>query len=160
MTRVRRTEYAILGGILPPFEGWLLLRGLRTLPVRMESHQAAALEVAHHLEAHPRVRRVNHPGLETHPQHALAREQMRGTSGLFSVELDTNVDGVRRFCDALRMFYLGVSWGGHESLAFPAAAGSGAKKKAAPETLIRLSVGLEDPADLIEDLDQALGAIG
>lgn len=158
LTRIRRTEASVLGSVLGPFEAWLLLRGLRTLPLRMEAHQQAGLEVAQHLSRHPRVRRVNHPGLPTHPQHALGRAQMRGYSGLFSIELDTDVGGVRRFCDALELFYLGVSWGGWESLAFPAGAGSNAKRRHAPGTLVRLSVGLEDPADLIEDLDQALAA--
>ena len=160
LTRIRRTEASVLGSVLGPFEAWLLLRGLRTLPVRMEAHQLAGLEIAQHLERHPRVCRVNHPGLASHPQHALGRAQMRGYSGLFSIELDTDVAGVRRFCDALEMFYLGVSWGGWESLAFPAGAGSAAKRQHAPDTLVRLSVGLEDPADLIEDLDQALEAAG
>ena len=160
LTRIRRTEASVLGSVLGPFEAWLLLRGLRTLPLRMEAHQRAGLEVAEHLARHPRVRRVNHPGLPSHPQHALGRAQMRGYSGLFSIELDTDLEGVRRFCDALKMFYLGVSWGGWESLAFPAGAGSAAKRQDAPNTLVRLSVGLEDPADLIEDLDQALAAAG
>ncbi len=160
LTRVRRTEASVLGSVLGPFEAWLLLRGLRTLPLRMEAHQQTGLEIAEHLARHPRVRRVNHPGLPSHPQHALGRAQMRGYSGLFSIELDTDVAGVRRFCDALEMFYLGVSWGGWESLAFPAGAGSAAKRQHAPGTLVRLSVGLEDPTDLIEDLDQALAAAG
>ncbi len=160
LARVRRNEAGILGGVLGPFEGWLLLRGLRTLPVRMEAHQAAALEVARHLETHPRIRRVRHPGLESHPQHALGRSQMRGWSGLFSIELEADQAGVRRFCDTLRLFYLGVSWGGWESLAFPMGAIKGARPPGVSETLIRLSIGLEDPADLIDDLDQALAAIG
>lgn len=159
ISRVRGMERALLGGILAPFEGWLLLRGLRTLPLRMEAHQAAALEVARHLDRHPRVRRVNHPGLPSHPHHALARAQMTGTSGLFSIELDTDAGGVRRFSDALRMILLGVSWGGHESLAFPVASGDAAHRKALPASLVRLSIGLEDPVDLIEDLDRALAAI-
>ena len=160
LTRIRHTEASVLGSVLGPFEAWLLLRGLRTLPVRMEAHQQTGLEIAHHLSRHPRVRRVNHPGLRSHPQHALGRTQMRGYSGLFSIELDTDVAGVRRFCDALEMFYLGVSWGGWESLAFPTGAGSAAKRRGAPESLVRLSVGLEDPADLTEDLDHALAAAG
>ncbi len=158
--RIRRAARALLGGMLAPFEGWLLLRGLRTLPVRMEAHQASALEVARYLEGHPRVRRVHHPGLPSHPQHALARSQMDGTSGLFSVELDTDVQGIRRFGNALRLFYLGVSWGGHESLAFPVAASDPSHRKSLPPTLVRLSIGLEDPADLIDDLEQALRAAG
>jgi cystathionine beta-lyase len=160
LTRIRRTEASVLGSVLGPFEAWLLLRGLRTLPVRMEAHQQAGLQVAQHLAGHPRVRRVNHPGLPSHPQHALGLAQMRGYSGLFSIELDTDVAGVRRFCDALEMFYLGVSWGGWESLAFPAGAGSPTKRQAAADTLVRLSVGLEDAEDLIADLDQALAAAG
>lgn len=143
------------GATLDPHAAWLMLRGLRTLAVRMEQHQRSALEVARFLESHPRVARVSHPGLASHPQHALARRQMRGTSGLLSLALrDQSRDALHRFADRLRLFRIGVSWGGHESLVLGGTFFRGADEPR--EWLIRLSVGLESTADLIADLRQAL----
>lgn len=148
-------EGQVLGGILDPFAAWLLLRGLRTLPVRMDRHQENGLVAARFLAAHPRVARVYHPGLPSHPQHALARRQMRGCSGLFSLELkEGGRAAAYRVANRLRYFGIGVSWGGFESLAipmsFPAAEGE------EPRWGLRLSIGLESAADLLEDLEQAL----
>jgi cystathionine beta-lyase/cystathionine gamma-synthase len=158
--RINAGVFPLLGGKLGPLEGWLLLRGLRTLPLRMRRHHESGLAIAGRLAAAPRIRRVNHPLLgEPGPGTAT----LGGASGLLSFELDGDKAAVRRFCDALRLFKLGVSWGGHESLAFPAAAGLEQQGEAnplrafgvTPET-IRLHVGLEDPADLWSDLAQAL----
>lgn len=150
-------EHAILGGNIGPFEAWLLVRGLRTLPVRMPVHQAGAMAVARFLAAHPRVRAVHYPGLEDHPQHELGRRQMSGTSGLLSLELDAGLDGARAFTNALRLFAIGVSWGGYESLVLPVAVTDvDASAGGYPTGLIRLHIGLEEPAALIEDLDRAL----
>jgi cystathionine beta-lyase/cystathionine gamma-synthase len=158
--RIDAAVFPLLGGKLAPFEAWLLVRGLRTLPLRMRRHYESALEIARRLAAHPGVRRVNHPLLGA-PGPGVAT--LAGASGLFSFELDGDRDAVRGFCDALRLFRLGVSWGGHESLAFPAAAGlaqQGAANPLAffgvPEATIRLHIGLEDPDDLWSDLAQAL----
>jgi cystathionine beta-lyase/cystathionine gamma-synthase len=159
--RIDAGVFPLLGGKLAPFEGWLLVRGLRTLPLRMHRHHESALEIARRLAAHPRVRRINHPLLgEAGPGVAT----LAGASGLFSFELEGEREEVRRFCDALRLFRLGVSWGGHESLAFPAAAGLAQRGAAnplaffgVPPATIRLHIGLEDPDDLWSDLDQALG---
>ena len=153
-------EHAILGGNIGPFEAWLIVRGLRTLPVRMAAHQGAAIEVARFLEKHRRVRKVNYPGLPDHPQYELGRRQMSGTSGLLSLELDADLRGVRAFTNALRLFAIGVSWGGYESLALPIAATDvGPEERGYPINLVRLSVGLEEPEALIEDLTHALNAI-
>ena len=152
-------EHAILGGNIGPFEAWLLVRGLRTLPVRMTAHQAAAIEVARFLEAHRRVKKVHYPGLPTHPQYELGRRQMSGTSGLLSIELDADLEGVRKFTNALRVFAIGVSWGGYESLALPIAVTDvKPEERGYPIGLVRLYIGLEEPQALIEDLEQALGA--
>lgn len=160
--RLRRSEYAILGGVIGPFEAWLCIRGMRTLPLRLKQHEASGLEIAAWLERHPKVRRVIHPGLESHPQHQLARTQMRGMGGLFSFELDADLDGVRRFVNALSLFRIGVSWGGFESLVLPVGAVEAHKKRVRPGPgdlpvgFIRLFIGLEDADDLRRDLEQAL----
>jgi cystathionine beta-lyase/cystathionine gamma-synthase len=155
---MQRTVVPYLGAKLAPFEAWLLVRGLRTLAVRMRSQEERGLAVARRLAEHPRVERVLHPAL-------LGRvdgRQLRGSSSLFSVELDGAVD-VRRFCDALRLFRLGVSWGGHESLVVPAAVAL--EQAAGPNSVhdfgvgprvVRLHVGLERVEDLVADLEGAL----
>jgi cystathionine beta-lyase/cystathionine gamma-synthase len=155
---IRARIYPYLGGKLSPFDAWLLLRGLRTLPIRMKAHETSALHVARQLAERPDVVAVYHPGLgNTLP------DGLQGTSGLFSFEFDGSVD-IARFADALRLFKLGVSWGGHESLVFPAAAGLEQAGTAnplhafgVPPQTIRLHIGLEDPTDLWSDLAQALG---
>jgi cystathionine beta-lyase/cystathionine gamma-synthase len=160
--RIDAGVFPLLGGKLSPFDGWLLVRGLRTLPLRMRRHHDSGLAIARLLTAHAQVRRVHHPLLgEPGPGAAT----LSGASGLFSVELDRDQTRIARFCDALRLFKLGVSWGGHESLAFPAAAGLVQKGPSNPlaffgvsPATIRLHIGLEDPEDLWSDLRQALDA--
>ena len=160
-------EAELLGGTMDPFAAWLLTRSLRTLPVRMKQHQRSGLEVARFLDAHPAIRVVHHPGLESHPQYALAQCQMSGTTGLMSFVLDTDdLGAIKRFVDALEVFLIGVSWGGHESLVY--APVISALKETPPERfadlgieagLIRISVGLEHVTDLVDDLDRALTQI-
>ncbi len=149
--------YRYRGARLSPLDAWLLLRGMRTLALRMPRHQTSALWLARQLAAHPDVAVVHHPALA-------GDHDMAGTSGLFSIELDPAID-IPRFCDALTLFRLGVSWGGYESLAFPAMIGlrqkAGANSLQAfgvSARLVRLSIGIESPADLLRDLDQALAA--
>lgn len=156
-------EFVVLGGKLSPLEAALLMRSLRTLPLRMRQHQQSALELARRLVAHPLVEEVNHPYLDTHPQHELAKRYLHGASSLFSIRLRGNSDTVRRFVNALGLFRLGVSWGGHESLAFPAMLGflePGSQNPyrlfEVPEQLVRLYVGLEATEDLWCDLQEAL----
>ncbi|HEU4752666.1 MAG TPA: PLP-dependent aspartate aminotransferase family protein, partial [Armatimonadota bacterium] len=154
MQELSAWEGRLLGGMLDPFAAWLMLRGVRTLPVRMERHQQSALAVARFLEEHPRVARVHYPGLPSHPQYALARAQMRGYSGLLSLELkDPGREAACRFVDALRYFGIGVSWGGFESLAVPFTL---AEPGAEPRWAVRLHIGLETVDDLLKDLDGAL----
>ncbi len=161
-------EHALLGPKMAPFESWLLLRSLRTLPLRMKAHQDGGSQVAHFLEAHPMVKSVNWPGLKSFSQYELAAKQMSGYGSLMSFELNTNdLAKIKSFVDGLQLFHLGVSWGGHESLVYAPVISYA--KELPPERfdamgivagLIRISVGLEDPKDLIEDLDAALAMIG
>ncbi len=163
--RVWHTAVA-LGPVPDPFAAWLLLRGLRTLPLRVERQNRTALEVARFLEGHPAVSRVHYPGLASHAQHELARRQMGGGfGGLMSFEVGTGSRGAHAVVGAMRLVSRAVSFGGFESLAtLPGAMWSGSvgASKAAEagitEGLVRLSIGLEHPSDLIADLDNALQA--
>lgn len=152
-----------VGGIAGPFDSFLALRGVKTLDLRMQRHCASALELAHWLEAHPRVRRVLYPGLPSHPQHALAKRQMRAFGGIISFELESDLAGTVRFLEACRLITLGESLGGVESLIENPAIMTHASvpreqrlKVGISDSLVRLSVGIEDVADLREDLEQAL----
>jgi cystathionine beta-lyase/cystathionine gamma-synthase len=156
---IRNTVYPYLGGKLSPFDAWLLLRGLRTLPVRMRTHEAAAMTIAGRLGEHPHVTTVHHPGLGKRLPRGL-----QGTSGLFSFVLGDGVD-IPTFCNQLRIFKMGVSWGGHESLVMPAlvtrvqAAGpNSAVDFGVPERVVRLHIGLEGVDALWDDLDAAIRA--
>lgn len=155
---VRRTR-ELLGGILDPLAGWLLLRGLRTLPIRMERAHKNGLQVAKWLAAQPQIATVHHPGLPTHPQHALAQAQMRGYSSLFSFETHPITEAqAYAFTDRLHLFRFGCSWGGYESLLLGwAQTEPNADGKAS--WLFRIYVGLENPDDLIRDLQEAIDAL-
>ena len=152
-----------VGGVPGPMDAWLVLRGLKTLAVRMREHERNAIAVARFLEGHARVQRVYYPGLAGHPQHALARRQMQGFGGMVSFELQGGLSAARRVVERLRIFTLAESLGGVESLVEVPAVMTHAsipepvrRKHGVPEGLIRLSVGLEDVQDLISDLDRAL----
>jgi cystathionine beta-lyase/cystathionine gamma-synthase len=162
MERIYYDSVLLLGAQLSPFGAWLLNRGLRTLPVRMRQHHTDGLAVARHLDEHPRVRRVHHPGLDPAAEpHAEAC--LTGFSSLMSFELDTDAfDGVRRFVNALKRFRVGVSWGGVESLVVTPNRGVNldyVESQRMPTGLVRLSVGLEGVDLLTADLDQALAAL-
>lgn len=155
---------SMAGGVASPFDSYLLLRGIKTLAVRMERHSANALAVAGFLAAHPRVVRVHYPGLPDHPQHALARRQMQGYGGMVAFEIRGGAAEAKAFLAHLRIFTLAESLGGVESLAgYPATMSHSAMtpeaRRAAGinENLVRLSVGIEAASDLIDDLRQALG---
>jgi len=148
-----------VGAIAGPFDSFLALRGVKTLALRMERHNHSALALAQWLEAHPKVARVHYPGLESHPQHALARRQMRGGGGMISIELVGDLAGARRFLEAVHLFALAESLGGVESLiehpAIMTHASIPADQRARlgiGDTLIRLSVGIEGLDDLKADL--------
>jgi methionine-gamma-lyase len=155
----------LFGASLSPFEAWLLIRGLKTLAVRVERQNQSALEVARFLKGHPAVERAHYPGLPDHPGHALARKQMRGFGGMVSFELRGGVAAGTRLVESLRLITLAVSLGGAESLiVHPASMIHGKLSEADLRAagispgLLRLSVGLEAPADIIADLEHALAA--
>jgi cystathionine beta-lyase len=156
--RLRATTLE-LGLVASPDDCWLASRGLRTLGVRLRQHGESALAVAQWLHDRPEVARVLHPGLPDNPGHALWRRDFRGASGLFAFALKDGDEASRAaFIDALRLFGIGYSWGGYESLALP---GDPRRQLGKPDfggPLVRLSIGLEDTADLIADLDQAFDA--
>ncbi|MEV4805225.1 PLP-dependent aspartate aminotransferase family protein [Nonomuraea sp. NPDC049421] len=153
-------EYQLYGAAMSPHDAAKVIKGLRTLPVRMAAHQERGLAVAAFLEGHPAVREVNHPGLPSHPGHAVALRQMSGFSSLFSLVLDTESrEQVGRFINQLRHFRIGVSWGGFESLVNAPALTTEESVRVTmgiPVGLVRLSVGLEPADALIKDLGLAL----
>jgi cystathionine beta-lyase/cystathionine gamma-synthase len=155
-----------MGTCASPFDCWLVLRGIETLPLRMRQHEENALAVANYLKGHPRVKRVLYPGLDSHPGHEIARRQMKGFGGVVSFELGTGIEGANTFLRKLAVFSLAESLGGIASLAEHPASMSHAsmpndyrEKVGITDGLVRLSVGLENIADLIEDLEQALNSL-
>jgi cystathionine beta-lyase/cystathionine gamma-synthase len=153
-----------VGAVAGPFDSFLALRGVKTLALRMQRHCENALELAQWLERHPRVKRVHYPGLPSHPQHPLAKQQMKnGFGGMISIELQGDLETARRFLERCQIFTLAESLGGVESLIEHPGIMTHASVPAATraqlgisDTLCRLSVGIEDVADLRDDLDQAL----
>ena len=153
-----------IGSVSGPFDSFLALRGLKTLDVRMERHCSSALHIAKWLESHDKVERVIYPGLESHPQHELAKKQMPGFGGIVTFFIKGDLENARRFLERCEVFALAESLGGVESLvdhpAIMTHASVPEKERVAlgiSDTLIRLSVGIESVDDLIADLDQALG---
>src|SRR5207249_9684899 len=153
------------GAILGPFDSWLVLRGTKTLPLRMQQHNATGLALAEFLAAHPKVNQVYYPGLATHPQHELAKRQMRGFGGMIAFDLGS-LEAARRLLNSVRLCALAESLGGVETLiSHPATmthASVPADRRAAlgiTDGLVRLSVGIEDLDDLTADLAQALDRV-
>ncbi|MFQ5534452.1 MAG: cystathionine gamma-synthase [Sphingomonadales bacterium] len=152
-----------VGGVMGPFDAFLALRSLKTLPLRMERHSSNAHAVAEYLDNHPKVLRVDYPGLESHPQHALAKRQMDHFGGMVTAVLDGGLGAARRFLERCQIFSLAESLGGVESLiehpAIMTHASIPAEERArlgVSDSLVRLSVGVENIDDLIADLEQAL----
>jgi len=158
-----RSNIIYLGGAMDPGAAFLLIRGMKTLQIRVERECKSAMAVAKYLARHPKVSRVHYPGLASHPDHALARRQMRGFGAMMAFDLKGGLKAARRFCDRVRVFLVAASLGGVESLVILPIYSSHYKMSAAelsaagvePGT-VRVSIGLEDPEDLIEDLRQAL----
>ncbi len=155
-----------LGGVMDPHAAWLLLRGIRTLAVRVQRQNDSALQIARFLAKHPKVRSVYYPFLESHPQRAIALEQMKGGGGVLSFEVDGTGDDARRVSEALRLFTLAPSLGGVDSLVCIPVLTSHAMisaeqraKMGITEQLVRLSTGIENADDLITDLEQALAVV-
>jgi cystathionine gamma-lyase len=161
--RLRFCQNAV-GGIPGPMDAWLVLRGIKTLAVRMRQHMANAVAVAEFLSTHPRVRRLLFPWSADHPQHDLARGQMSGVSGMVSFEIEGGIDEARRFLERVRLFTLAESLGGVESLIEHPATMTHShmppevrRSAGISDSLVRLSVGIENIEDLTEDLRAALG---
>jgi len=154
---VRRLR-TLMGGILGPFEAWLLLRGMRTLYLRVERASANALKLAKHFDGHAKLDAVLYPGLESHPGHAIASKQMNGGfGGMLSIQVKGGAQAAKRVARATRLFMPATSLGGVESLIEHRATVEG-PESAVPENLLRVSVGIEDADDLIADLEAALDA--
>jgi cystathionine beta-lyase/cystathionine gamma-synthase len=167
-----RQDTAIhLGAALSPFNAWLILRGMATLPLRMAAHARGAMEVARFLESHPKITRVVYPGLASHPQAELARRQMANFSGMLAFQVEDGPKMAQRLADCLEVFHYAVSLGHHRSLIFYLATDDlqqnsfrldaehlARYRGFAGDGIFRVSIGLEDPEDLCADLDQALSA--
>ena len=166
---LRAEALSHFGGVISPFNAWLILRGMATLPIRMREHAANAIAVAEYLEHHPRVEAVIYPGLESHPQHELAKKQMDNFSGMLSFRMANSKEVAARMMSRLDVIHYAVSLGHHRSLIYllqtddlaPTSYGlEGAQlekyRAVAGEGVFRLSVGLEDPEDICADLDRVL----
>lgn len=160
-----RVRYFVnaLGVAQAPFDSWLVLRGVKTLPYRMEAHQSNALAIARFLEKHPNVKKVYYPGLKSHPQQALIKKQMKGFGGMLAFELNTKKVSLERFFSKMKLFSLAESLGGVESLiehpwsmSHSSMGEKGLLASGMTKETIRVSVGLEDPEDLIDELNSAL----
>lgn len=162
MEEITHRERGMFGAVMDPHQAWLLIRGLRTLPVRMRQHQENAGKVAAFLAGHPMVERVLYPGLASHPQHELAKSQMSGTSGLFSFVPRGDREQITGFMKRLRLFEEGPSWGGFESLINSPGlwlSEAASRESGIPQGLVRISIGLENADSLMEDLDASLNKI-
>ncbi|NOT51387.1 MAG: cystathionine beta-lyase [Chitinophagaceae bacterium] len=163
MKKIFNSEYLNIGSGIQPFNAWLLIRGLRTMPARFERITKSTAEVVAFMKQHPKVESVLFPFDESFPQYQLARQQMKGACGLFTAVLKTNrMDTIVRFCESLKHIMMAVSWGGHESLIIPKCAGiapADFDPSNKEHRYVRIYVGLEDPKYLIDDLSQALAKI-
>jgi len=160
IVHIFRTEFQNIGTVPDPFMAWLVLRGLRTLHVRMPAHYENTLKVIDFLKNEEKVTEINYPFFEGNPQHKLAKQQMRGGSGLFSFKIRTDSeDDIAKFTDSLKFFKRAVSWGGYESLVMPYAVTRSGSDNKDNLSLVRVHIGLEEPELLIDDLNQALRKI-
>ena len=152
----------LFGGIIGPMEAWLILRGLRTLSVRVKAHEEAAMQVAAYLENHPKVDKVYYTGLKSHPQYDLVQKQQRGSTGLITFEVKGSTEDAKKAVNSLKVFKIGVSWGGFESLACMPQMRLDEQTcqwLGARQNLIRIHCGLEGTDALIADLEQSLAQI-
>lgn len=158
-----RSALGVLGGIIDAHAAWLLLRGIKTLDIRMERHNSNGLSLARHLEVHPKIRKVWYPGLESHPDHEIAERIMNGAGGVVTFEIETDLAGAMRFIDATTIPYQAPSLGGVESLielpvtmSFWDVPKEKREELGITESLVRYACGIENAADIIADIDQAL----
>lgn len=155
-----------VGAIVSPFDSFLVMRGIKTLAIRMEKHNENAIRIAKYLENHPKIKKVNYPGLKNHPQHNLAKKQMSGFGGMLSFDIRGGIKEAKRFLKKLKIFALAESLGGVESLIEHPASMTHAsipknerEKIGITDSLIRVSVGIENVEDLIGDLDNAFNSL-
>lgn len=161
--KIFNSEYLNIGSGIQPFNAWLLIRGLRTLPIRLQSINQSTSQLVNYLKQHPKVEQVIFPFDESFPQYQLAKQQMSGACGLLSFVMKANtIDQVEQFCESLQHILIAVSWGGHESLIIPKCSSikpadfdAGNKE----HRMLRMYVGLEEPEYLIKDLEHAFGKI-
>lgn len=156
---IQKNERELLGGIMDPHQAWLLVRGIRTLPVRLKQHGASGRKVAAFLERHPKIKKVFYPGSDTYEQKALFDRYLTGTNGLIAFIPNGDDEQIARFVGSLRHFQRGVSWGGFESLITPISYNEDAALCGIPQHLVRLHVGLEDVDTLITDLEKGLALL-
>lgn len=159
ITRIYSRGRLLYGGIIGPFEAWLAMRGLRTMPLRLEHSSRSARAVTEFLEKHPKIESIRYPGSQSHPQHPLHAAQADGSSGLFGFVPKAETSKVKAFVNALRMFQIGVSWGGFESLAimpFHNTADETIADRDGDRRMVRMYCGLESTDSLLEDLEHAL----
>lgn len=151
-----------LGSIIGPMEGWLILRGLRTLEIRVKEHGRTAKDIAEWLEKHPKVKHVYYPGLSSHRQAELIEKQQSGSTGLLSFQIDGTVEQAKQFCEMLKVFKIGVSWGGFESLVmmpYARLSKEEAESMGGSSNIIRIHCGLEGKEILKQDLENAFDAV-
>ena len=156
------TNRELFGGIIGPMEAWLIIRGLRTLSVRVKAHEEVAMKVAEYLENHPKVAKVYYTGLKSHPQYDLVQKQQKGSTGLMTFEIKGSTEDAKKVVNSLRVFKIGVSWGGFESLAcmpHMRCDEQACQWLGGGQNLIRIHCGLEGTDALIADLAQALEKI-
>lgn len=156
LEQMAQNERELFGAVMSPFDSWLMLRGIRTLPVRMRQHMKNALEMAAYFQEQGIVKEVIYPYWNTHPQYELAKRQMTGASGLMSVVFDLPGEQIHRIVEALEFFYRGPSWGGYESLASPVGADLERDNETMKKGLVRLHIGLEGADLLKEDFERAV----
>jgi cystathionine beta-lyase/cystathionine gamma-synthase len=156
---IQKNERELLGGIMDPHQAWLLVRGIRTLPVRLRQHGEGGKKVAAFLEKHPKIKKVFYPGSETYDQKVLFDRYLTGTNGLIAFIPNGNDEQILRFVGSLRHFQRGVSWGGFESLITTIAYNEDAARCGIPQHLVRIHVGLDDVNTLIADLEAGLALL-
>lgn len=154
--RMWQQDRELLGGVIAPHDAWLIRRAIRTLHLRMKQHSESVTKIANFLDKHPKVKAVNHPLLESHPQHKLFKEQFSGAGSLFSVELNGTYEETCKFANALNYVKFGISWGGFESLLYMPFAKYDTHEH---KNLMRIFIGLEDTDELLKDFDYALSKI-
>lgn len=162
ISKMMAEEYMTIGSIIGAHDAWLMIRGLRTLELRVNRSSSSAQQIAEWLDQHPKVEKVLYPTLKSNPQYDLAKKQMKQGGGLLSVKLKAkDVAEMEKFCDSLKCFLIATSWGGHESLVLPICAlkASTSLSSQLPWNMVRLYIGLEDPGMLKKDLENALSLI-